>query len=319
MYEEDTGLGRVLESAALPAAPSAARAQAVHERMRELTRTPVRRQRRWPAVVASGLLVIGAGTFGVAGTETGRALVRYLFTKIEPAHGVTGTQPDGSSWSVVRHGPGAEPFSPAEAQAVTAQMDEIAATKQAGGGRLAQVIESPGHPSIPGAERIFTTYVIEYTLADGQTTSIGDNAPSPAQRANMRLDEIMRLHDAGAGEIVFQAPFPMGTGRYTIRFTSSDGQTVDVGTYYPPAPRAEREALFAELRQLKQDRRFVVLNASRDPEGRVSGMLRYTLSDGRSVGIAEEVPANVITPDGKYIAAPAGEEPVEIQNAAQQP
>ena len=168
MYEEDTGLGRVLESAALPAAPSAARAQAVHERMRELTRTPVRRQRRWPAVVASGLLVIGAGTFGVAGTETGRALVRYLFTKIEPAHGVTGTQPDGSSWSVVRHGPGAEPFSPAEAQAVTAQMDEIAATKQAGGGRLAQVIESPGHPSIPGAERIFTTYVIEYTLADGR-------------------------------------------------------------------------------------------------------------------------------------------------------
>ena len=87
------------------------------------------------------------------------------------------------------------------------------------------------------------------------------------------------------------SPSPYGLGFYTIRFALPD-RTVDLTTWYPPAPRAERDAIFAETRALKADLLFTVQEASvnpDDPRQGVLGRLRYTLADGRSVGILERV------------------------------
>jgi hypothetical protein len=70
---------------------------------------------------------------------------------------------------------------------------------------------------------------------------------------------------------------------------------------YPPGTRAERGAIFVETRQLKAAHRFSVEGASSNPDGSVWGVLRYTLADGRQVGIAEQVPPDMVTPDGKSV------------------
>jgi hypothetical protein len=120
----------------------------------------------------------------------------------------------------------------------------------------------------------------------------------------MRIEEIMYLRDAGAGEIITQDEFPIGLGSYTLRFTLSDGRTVDLQTNYPPAPRTDREAIFLETRALKKQLKFFVQNASRNnsnPKAAVWGILQYKLADGRTVGISERVPTEVISSDGRNV------------------
>jgi len=149
---------------------------------------------------------------------------------------------------------------------------------------------------------------VEYTLADGRTETVGESALSTKQKANMKVDEILALRDAGAGEIVSQVPFPMGLGKYVVRFTLSDGQTVDLSAIYPPGTREEREKIFAETRALKQQLRFRAVDSpSVNPDGSVWGILQYTLADGRVVGIVEEVPKGAITPDGTHVAVAESE------------
>jgi hypothetical protein len=235
--------------------------------------------------------------------------VRELL-KIEPHYVVRVSPGDGSVWSQGRSG---VPFTVEEADAAKLQLEEVAAIKQSGGGRLTALLEGPGLPHLRGSERMHITYVIEYTLARGTKTSVGDGAPSPAQRANMRLDEILRLRDDGAGELLSKRESSIGLGRFTLRFTLSDGQTIDVDTNYPPGTRTEREAIFDEIAELRQARQFTVLMASRLPEGEVYGELRYTLADGRTVGIVSEVPPDVISADGNYISSAPGEAPKEVK------
>ena len=139
--------------------------------------------------------------------------------------------------------------------------------------------------------------------------------PWAKQAENMRVDEIMRLRDSGAGEVVSFRNHPIGLGRYTIRFALSDGQTVDLEAYYPPGTRQAREAIFAETRRLKAEKRCSVRSASAGPDGRVFASLRYKLADGRTVGITEpEIPADWISSDGKFLMTPEMQEPVAIEN-----
>jgi hypothetical protein len=308
MFDKEQELGHVLESAALPAGPSPERAQAVHQRVRELLRASGRRPRRWPIAVAAGVCVVGAAALGAAGTQAGRDMLRRMFTKIEPLHMVSVTPDESSQLSLARSG---APFTQEEADAAKAQLEEVAAIKKSGGGRLTGILEGPGLPQLRGSERMRITYLIEYTLGSGTKISVGDGGPNPAQRENMRLDEIERLRDGGAGETLSEKEFPIGLGLFTLRFTLSDGQTVDISTNYPPGTRAEREAIFDEVAQLKQARQFTVLTAERLPNGQVYGTLRYTLADGRTVGIVGEVPPDVISADGDYISTGASESPEE--------
>ena len=313
MYEDDKELERVLESAALSSDMSPSRVQGVHEQVMKIAATSRRRGGAFRKIGVAAVLVAGVTAVGVAATESGREWLRSLFTPIQPAYLVSGSHHAGESWSVTRSGPGAGPFSDAEAEGIKATMEEVAALKRAGEGRLIGLLEGPGIPGAPGAGKMLTVYQIEYTLRSGEKTTVGEQ-PGDAQIARMRLDEIMKLRDAGEGEIVSQTEFPMGLGKYVIRFTLVDGETVDVQTIFPPAPRAEREAMFAEIRQLKEARQFSVFNADRTPDGMVSGLLRYTLADGRVVGVAETIPADVISPDGDYAVSPVSNEATEIQD-----
>lgn len=311
MNDNEQELGRMLESTTLSADVSPARVHDVRQRTMQIAAAGGGRRGGLRLGGIAAAVLVGMTAVGVAGTETGREWMRSLFTRIEPAHKISGEREDGSLWSVTRSGPEAGPFSAEEAERTKTTMDEVAALMKAGEGRLVEIMEGQGIPGVPGAEVIHITCIIEYTLSNGEKTIMGQQ-PTPAQVAKMRLDEIMKLWDAGEGEIVSKAEFPLGLGRYVIRFTLGDGQTVVVRTLFPPGPRAEREAIFAEAKMLKQARRFTLDEpVTRTPDGRVTGTLRYNLADGRVVGVVEEVPADVISPDGKYVVTPLGEESAE--------
>jgi hypothetical protein len=122
----------------------------------------------------------------------------------------------------------------------------------------------------------------------------------------MRLDEIRNLRDRGAGTVIVRSPSPYGLGYFLIRFALAD-RSVDLATWYPPGPRSARDAIFAETRALKDDLRFTVFEAHvnpDDPSWGVFGTLRYTLADGRTVGIVERVPDELIAPDGAHVVMP---------------
>jgi len=256
---------------------------------------------RWvrTASVAAVAMLGGLGV-GLAATQTGRDWIRSLFVPVEETHVAEWTSPDGGTWTRERHGVG--PFSAEEKQALADTYAEVYRIKQAGGGRLVGLIENPS--PFGGA---MTTYLIEYTLSNGGALRIGSGRPQGKQAKNMRIDEIERLRDAGAGQIIRQEPSEMGMGNYLIRFTLSDGQTVDLHALYPPSTREERERMFAEMRDLRVQRHFEVLRAWRaveEPKWGVFGILRYTLSDGRVVGTTELIPPDLVSDDGRFVVLP---------------
>lgn len=181
-----------------------------------------------------------------------------------------------------------------------------------GGGRLVGLIERPGFTG----EFSATTFQVKYTFDEGETMTVGEGDLSGAQRTNMRFDEIQRLRNTGAGEVISQAESSQGLGRYTIWFAFSDGETVELQTVYPPGTRQEREAIFAEIRELKSQRRFSVKEARVVPGSGVWGRLVYSLTDGRSVAHFEQVPTDLITSDGRRIVKPAKGEVIDIADLA---
>ncbi len=311
MRDQDSDLRNMLEPARMTGGPASDKLDAVRQRMLEITGSPaghrVRTRGAWVAVCA----VVALTTVGLAGTQAGRDWIRSLFTPVEDSHVTTWEAPDGTVWSQSRY---SEAYRPEEEEAVAREFGEIFEIQQAGGGRLLGLLEVPGMFGEP----IHTIYNVEYTLSNGQQTSVGGSL-SPKQRENMCVDEIMGLRDAGAGDIVAQCEFPIGLGSYTLRFTLSDGETVDLQTYYPPSTRAERETIFGETRALKARLEFTVLNASllvENPDYGVWGVLQYTLADGRTVGITEGIPNEVISPDGTLVVVPETGERVIIEHAA---
>ncbi len=225
---------------------------------------------------------------------------------------LTWRAPKGEVWTQVQTGREG-PISPEEQEAVAEKFAEQYDSKQAGDGRLVGLIESPGFAGIS-----HTIYLIEYTLSTGEKDIVGSGAPTGPQAENMRLDEIMQLRDAGEGEILRHDPLPIGMGKYTLRLTLSDGVIVELETYFPPSTRAEREAIFAEMRTLKAAHRFKVLSAMFDPANALAGvwgLLQYELADGRVVGATEQIPAELVSEDGTQVVMPDVVAPIPIESA----
>ena len=315
MYENDNELGNLLDSTELESAPDPARMQAVRQRALHLADRSAARGPRVRTSLVAVLVLIGITGVGLATTETGRRILRWVTTPIQEEAFTTWEAPDGTTWSRTQTGR-SEPYSDEEKEQVADEFAECNAIQEAGGGRLAGLIEGPGFlPGMPS----HTVYMIEYELSNGQTNTVGSGQPSALQAENMRLDEILELRNAGEGEIISEQPAPIGMGRYTIRFTLSDGETVDLQTVFPPSTKEEREAIFAEMQELKQQLRFKVIDPYVDPENHlvgVWGLLQYTLADGRTVGSASQVPPEAISEDGTQVILPELKEPIAIEGAA---
>jgi hypothetical protein len=297
------------------AAPNPDRMNEVRRKTLQLARTPVP-ARRGLRIAASLLLALtGLSAVGLAATDTGRQLIRRIFTPIAEDqvmvwHAPSEEKPDetaaGTTHGAFTYSQGSnrpEPYTAKEHANFESAMAEIHAIAQRGGGRLIGLIEAP---DFDGSATQRTIFQIEYTLSNGRTRQIGGD-PQPAQRDALRIDEILALRDAGQGELISEQPFDVGLGRYVIRFTLADGSTIDLDTCYPPGTRAEREAIFAETRRLEEAGAFEVLHATKTPDGRVFGLLRYHLADGRTVGITEYVPPEFVTDDGAHVAVPSPE------------
>jgi hypothetical protein len=307
MCEHDPELKDMLESAEINIAPGQERLAAVRERTLALTQQSHKKIRLRRVTWIAALIVLGVSTVGLAATETGRELIRHLFIPVSESHQTKWISPDGDAWTRTRND---EPFSPEEKQQVADEFSEIHQIKEAGGGRLTGLMDNP---SPFGGSMV--VYMIEYTLSSGEITRVGSGPPSGKQAENMRINEIMKLRDSGAGEILSERPSPSGMGLYVIRFTLSDGETIDLTTTYPPSTREERDKIFAEMWQLKQQRRFNVLNpwhTSDAPEEGVWGILQYTLSDGRIVGTVERLPDELISEDGQFVVLPGSDERIVI-------
>jgi len=278
----------------------------VESQVQKLARAARPRRRAGQAIGLGALLFAGVATAGLAGTQAGRDLVRWLVLPVHQAEHLQislppdPSQPNEQSTVMVTRmssGGDAKPFTPQEKAAYEAEMAEIVQIKQAGGGRLVGLMEVPP-PN--GTTKPLTIFNIEYTLSNGQKSGMS-GAPSPQQRANLRIDEILALRNNGGGQIVSSKPSELGLGRYTIRFTLADNTAVDLETQFPPGTSAERAAIFAEISQLKAARSFSVTQAVSGPNGKVWGILHYTLADGRQVGFTDEVPADMVGPDGRSV------------------
>ncbi len=297
MCEHDAEMKDLLGSPAMNVEPDPLRMQAARERMMHIACSPHRGYSAGRTALTIGLLVIGVSAVGVTATQAGRDLVRWVFTSVKPdytfTHAKTTDTPGSTgAWSVSSN----RPLTAKAIEDIKAQHAEIDRMQQDGEGHLAGIFEGP----------ICTTFMVEYTLSDGSTQSVGQEVFTPKQKVNMRADEILALRDAGAGVTVSERPGILGLGSYTIRFTLSDGKTVDLETNYPPGIRQDREKIFAETRELKKQLHFAVEDP-RGTNGNVWGILHYALADGRTVGITDQVPREALTADGKQVALPASE------------
>jgi hypothetical protein len=330
MCEIDAQLRGMLGAARMEGEPDLGRVAAVRSRMTDLAHASGRHRMRRRTVWMAGCVVLGLTTVGLAGTQAGRDLVRWIVTPVKPVHFVcysagqdaavvgerAGDRVEASGKEVdpVDTGPlgqfsiavverGADPF--AGREEARARMNEFLALRDAGHGYLIAMNEEPGSASEP----YMTTYSMEYTLSGGDTIRAEENDFDSAQVACARtlpLDEIARLRDAGAGTIIAREESPFGLGDFTIRFALSDGRALNVQTHYPPGTRAERDAIFAETRRLRSELRFAVLDPRSTPSGRVFAVLRYALADGRVVGIVENVPDEAVSADRSKVLLPAG-------------
>ncbi len=59
---------------------------------------------------------------------------------------------------------------------------------------------------------------------------------------------------------------------------------------------------------------FSVLEPVRAANGVVRGIVRYDLSDGRTIELPERIPREVISTDGKYVVVPGSSEKIEIKD-----
>jgi hypothetical protein len=310
MCEKDREFRHLMESVAMNTTPDPEHTEAVRRQTLSVARRAGNRPGYRRIGLIAAVVVLGVCGIGLAATETGRNLIRSIFTPIGKVEATQWEAPDGTVYTESRNT--SEPYTGDEERAATNKFQEIHALQDAGQGKLVGLAERSGD----------TGFFVQYELGDGTTTELCQGRPTGKQAENMRIDEIMELRDAGAGEVVSEQPFVIGLGRYTIRFTLSDGQAVDLTANYPPGKREEREALFAETEELKSQLRFTVLNPHVDPqqpEAGVWGLLRYELADGRTVGLVQRVPDEAISEDGRFVVLPDLAEPVAITGASNTP
>jgi hypothetical protein len=219
---------------------------------------------KWAAVLF--LLVIGS----MAATESGREQLARLAGLIEqwfvvewsPRPGV------GYSWS------SNAPFDREAARHDLAEVDKLMLE---GKGRLVGLIEGPD----------LTVYLVEYTLSDAKKMTMGMSRPTGLQAEAMHLEEIERLRGEGGGRLVSQRESPLGLGSFKIAFTLGSGEEIVLDTEYPPGPASDRERIFEEIRKQQKGGSGRILELNLDETGMLSGLVQYTLSDGRRVGLSQ--------------------------------
>jgi hypothetical protein len=301
MSHKTMDIDGILEIAAVDGRPDPERMSAVRARMLELARRPGAPRRRSRLALIIIVLASGFSVAGLATTRTGWDFVLKLLTPIYSSDAVTWQSPDNQTiytWSSYGTGD-AKPMPLEEKQAAISDFQQIHEIAQGGGGRLTGLLEGPGWEG----HFYHIVYVVEYTLSDGRTRSVGGDL-TERQARNMRIGDLMELRDSGSGQIVSRTDSSIGLGNYILRFTLPDGQDLDLMTRYPPGPRKDREAIFTETRALKKALQFTVLQPNRHTSAspsKVWAILRYTLADGRTVGISEQVPPEIISADGKSL------------------
>jgi hypothetical protein len=309
MHEDDSDIRAALRSAEINIAPNGARMASARERMFQTpggtSRTTMRRVGQIAAV-----LIIGCCGIVFAGTETGRALIRRLIP-IAKTDSVRWQAPNGTVHSLSRVS--GEAFSEAERTVIVDHMKEREALRQAGEGTLMGLIERRAENGCGVA----TLYDVAYAYSDNTMSNVCQDTLSDAQAERMRIAEILWLRDEGAGQIVSHREYPLGLGRYSIAYELSDGQTVTLTTYFPPAPRKEREAIMAETLRLRNEGLFHVANprAVAGDEVLIYAKIRYELADGRIVWLTEQVPPQYISEDGQYVVLPNSEENIPISQS----
>jgi len=304
MHREDDELQSILEPARMSTESNADHMQAVRQRMLHQARASLAHPHRAAVRWTVGLLaVVAVSAGGLAATRAGRDFIRRVFTPVETSYSFQGEvqSKDGNYelWSAGRSGFGVGPYTSQEGERLRARWAEMRAIGQEGGGRLTGLIESTQQDGTGYS----VIYLIDYALSDGSVEQAGSGRLTSKQARNMRIDEILKFRDAGAGEVIDARASDLGLGRFLIRFTLSDGSMVDLTTQYPPGTRTQREAIFAEALELRRRRDFAVLLPHRDATtGTVTGVMKFTLADGRTVGLVGSVPTDMLTPDGKHVA-----------------
>jgi RNA polymerase sigma-70 factor (ECF subfamily) len=169
-----------------------------------------------------------------------------------------------------------EPFDHGEARREFLEADRL---RLEGKGRFTELLEGPD----------LTVYVIEYTLSDGRVMNVGSSRPTGLQAQNMHLDEIEQLRREGKGRLISEKDTSNGLGSFTVAYVLSTGEEVILKTRYPPGPESDRQRVFEEIRRLRQEGRGRIVRAWEAEPGRPWGHVEYTLSDGRTVGVTEQL------------------------------
>ncbi len=317
MNDQEHDVITMLESAEMKAEPTPVRRQVVRARMLATAETARRRRRPMRVALLGGLVVLSASSLGLGGTEAGRAFLSGIFTPVRPGHEMVVETEQGTKWATQRDG--GEGFTEEEAETLESTFSDIDMIREAGGGRLTGILDSLGEDG-----EIRTTLQVEYFPGFGIYGPIGHSPDSltEKQRENMRIDETLRLHDAGEGELVRKRPHKHGDGCfYDIRYTFADRGSTVVQAWHPPGPREDRAMMFAEARKLRDERRFTVIDATAfrahpeidgDTRMKVFGDLRYELSNGHTVTLFERIPDSLISRDGKHVVVPDSAEDVPI-------
>jgi catechol 2,3-dioxygenase-like lactoylglutathione lyase family enzyme len=310
MCESDPEIRNLVESAGLSGNPDSRRMAAVRQRLAQTPLAPRRTHRLRTAGIAGLIVVAGAGAV-IGGTQTGRDFVRHLFFPVSTSYQVTVPTQDG----VMSYGRDNVPFTPEEQQEARSSLLDVKQQMETGGGELIGITEHRD-PAGPG---LSYTYLVRYDFGNGNQSTIGQGKLPTRPEELQRAQEIIAQYEAGLGEVVSHTKHGMGMGTYTLRFVLSDGQTTEVETQFPPGPRADREAVFAETAAYLQSGRFTVNNASLESGDQVWGLVTFRLADGRTVGLVEHIPAKFISPDGKHVVLPDADDSLEIDGATPDP
>jgi len=225
---------------------------------------PILRTLKWAAV----LLLVVVGT--MAATESGRRQLAKLAAVLSETYNVSWDSPSGQFYGAVSD----EPF---DREAWIEYFAEVDKLKNQGRGRLVGVLETPD----------FLIYLVEYTLASGKTVRVGGNTVSEAQKEAMHLDEIELLRREGKGRLISQEEGRKGLGSFMIEYELRNGERVTLETWYPPGPQSKRDRIFEELRKLRNLGAGKIMELRSSESGRLSGLVRYTLSDGRKVNLSQ--------------------------------
>jgi len=177
-------------------------------------------------------------------------------------------------------------------------LEEIAHLRAQGLGELVGVVDTQvsGHFS--------RVYQVKYTLADGRTITVGENAPSidkprtPAQRES-DFAEVARLREQGRRDVTQVTEYNLDGQIFRVlscRYVLSDGREIGMGEgdpELPPATKIPSPEQISEVSRLKTLGQGESLGTSqKQMYGKTFTFetYRFTLADGTGLTYAEGTP-----------------------------